>query len=96
VVEVELEGAPLPVRRHPLPEEWGVPPADVDQRRAWAIRNIRAGEVRAHRGERVDWLAPALRRPLSGREALRRLDVQTRNENRLRLLQILERAAPSV
>jgi hypothetical protein len=90
-VEVESHTAlPLLRRSGPFPEEWGRPPAHVDERRAWMVRNIRAGEVRAHRGEHVPWLSPRLRRPLSGREALRRLDVRVRNENRLRLLRILE------
>jgi hypothetical protein len=87
---VELEGEPLPVRRYPFPEEWGLPPADADERRAWAIRNIRAGEVRAHCGEHVLWLSPKLRRPLSGAEALRRLQTRLDNDHRLRMLRILE------
>jgi hypothetical protein len=62
----------------------------VDERRAWIIRNIHAGEARARRGEHIPWLAPAASRPLSGREALRRLEVRVRNENRLRLLRVLE------
>jgi hypothetical protein len=88
-VEVELEGGPLPVRKHPFPAEWG-PPPPVEQRGAWIIGNIRAGEVRAHRGEQVDWLAPQLRRNLSGREALRRVRVRVANEHRLRMLRLLE------
>jgi hypothetical protein len=80
---------PLTPRSSPFPEEWGTPPLDVDQRWAWAIRNIRAGEVRAHRGEHVPWLSLQLRRPLSGREALRRLQTRLDNENRLRLLEVL-------
>jgi hypothetical protein len=89
-MEVELQGGPLPVRRHPFPDEWGIPPADVDQRRGWAIRNIRAGEVRARRGEHIPWLSPAATRPLSGREALRRVQIRLDNEHRLRMLRILE------
>jgi hypothetical protein len=88
-VESHIALALMP-RSSPFPEEWGTPPAGVDERRAWIIRNIRAGEVRAHRGGHVPWLNPELRRPLSGREALRRLDVRVRNENRLRLLQVFE------
>jgi hypothetical protein len=89
-MEIELEGGPLPVRRHPFPEEWGTPPADVDQRRGWAIRNIREGEVRARRGEHVPWLSPEASRPLSGREALRRVQTRLDNEHRLRMLQLLD------
>jgi hypothetical protein len=92
---VDLEptwGAPAPPRR-PFPAEWGLVPP-LDERPAWIVRNIRAGEVRAHRGEYVGWLAPELRRNLSGSEALRRMETRTRNENRLRLLQVLEHTAP--
>jgi hypothetical protein len=89
-VEVELEGGPLPVRRHPFPEEWGIPPADEDEHRAWALRNIRAGEVRARRGEHVPWLPPEASRPLSGAEALRRVQTRIANENRMRLVEALQ------
>jgi hypothetical protein len=76
-MEVESHTAlPLMPRSSPFPEEWGTPPAGVDERRGWMIRNIGAGEVRARRGGHVPWLNPKLRRPLSGREALRRLDVR--------------------
>lgn len=89
-MEVESHTAlPLTPRSGPFPEG-GIPPADVDQRRAWAIRNIRAGEVRARRGEHIPWLSPAASRPLSGREALRRLQIRLDNEHRLRMLRLLE------
>jgi hypothetical protein len=89
-VEVESHTAlPLRPRSSPFPEEWGIPPPGVDERRAWMVRNIRAGEVRAHRGEHVPWLNPALRKPLSGREALRRVQTRLDNEHRLRRLEVL-------
>jgi hypothetical protein len=92
-VGIELETGPAAVRRYPFPQEWGMPPADVDERRAWAVRNIRAGEVRARRGERVPWLPAKASRPLSGREALRRVQTRLDNEHRLRMLRLLELAA---
>ena len=88
-MEVELEVGPLPVRSHPFPEEWGYPPVDVDQRRAWIARNIREGEVLARRGEHVPWLPAEASRPLSGREALRRVQTRIDNAHRLRMLEIL-------
>jgi hypothetical protein len=90
-MEVESHTAlPLMPRSSPFPEEWGIPPADVDQRRDWAIRNIREGEVRGRRGEHVPWLSPAASHPLSDREALRRVQPRLDNEHRLRMLRILE------
>jgi hypothetical protein len=95
-VEVESHTAlPLRPRSSPFPEEWGTPPADVDERRGWMIRNIRAGEVRARRGEHVHWLPAKASRPLSGREALRRLQTRMDNEHRLRMLRLLELEAHS-
>jgi hypothetical protein len=65
-MEVESHTAlPLMPRSSPFPEEWGTPPAGVDERRGWMIRNIRAGEVRARRGERVPWLPAKASCPLS-------------------------------
>jgi hypothetical protein len=90
-VEVESHTAlPLLPRSSPFPEEWGTPPRRVDERRAWAVRNIRAGEVRARRGERVPWLPAKASRPLSGREALRRMQTRLDNEHQLRMLRLLE------
>jgi hypothetical protein len=80
---------PMP-RSSPFPEEWGIPPRGDDRRRAWILQNIRAGEVRARRGEHVPWLPAKASRPLSGREALRRMQTRLDNEHRLRMLRLLE------
>jgi len=90
---VELDNGAAQVAPHPFPPEWG-PPPPMEKRRAWILRNVRAGQVRAHSGEHVGWLAPELRRNLSGREALRRIETQIRNENRLRLVEVLAKACP--
>lgn len=44
-----------------FPREWGPVPTDPRERRGWIIRNIRKGEERRARGERVDWLGPEQR-----------------------------------
>jgi hypothetical protein len=90
-VEVESHTAlpPMP-RLSPFREEWGTPPRGVDERRAWMVRNIRAGEVRARRGERIPGLPAKASRPLSGRDALRRMQTRLDNEHQLRMLRLLE------
>lgn len=89
-MQVDHTALPLMPRPSPFPEEWGTPPAGVDGRRAWMIRNIRTGEVRARRGEHVPWLPAKASRPLSGQETLRRMQTRLDNEHRLRMLRLLE------
>jgi hypothetical protein len=38
------------------PEEWGQPPRDRVELRAWILANIKKGEDRRERGETVKWL----------------------------------------
>jgi hypothetical protein len=45
--------------------------------------------VLARRGEHVPWLPAEASRPLSGREALRRVQTRIDNAHRLRMLEIL-------
>jgi hypothetical protein len=40
-----------------FPKEWGTPPQDAIERRAWIVENIIDGEERRTRGEHVPWLA---------------------------------------
>jgi hypothetical protein len=82
-VEVNHTALPLLSRSSPFPEEWGRPPAGVDERRAWMVRNIRTGE-------HIPWLPAKASHPLSGREALRRMQTRLDNEHRLRMLRLLE------
>ena len=44
-----------------FPAEWGRPPAEKEARRAWIVMNVRLGEQRRERGERVHWLAAETR-----------------------------------
>lgn len=49
-------------KRTRWPREWGDPPADPEERRRWAVANIRKGmETRRRTGERPAWLDPEAR-----------------------------------
>jgi hypothetical protein len=80
----ELEGGPLPVpvRFHPFPEEWGTPPAVVNDRRAWVVRNIRAAGASMSLGRRWRRHVPV------GRQALRRVQTRLNDKHRLRMVQV--------
>jgi hypothetical protein len=77
--------------RGTFPRHWGRPPDDLDERQEWMRRNIREGEERMNRGEKVEG-----QRPKTGRQALaslRRRSVSPEviyqiNRLRLRLLDL--------
>ena len=82
-------------RGWPFPAEWGMPvniPQEALESNEAASRFLAswaAGKIRQRR-------RAGSGRRLTGREALRQIEIRIRNENRLRLVEVLERAAPPV
>ncbi|HET7517757.1 MAG TPA: hypothetical protein VFN05_08705 [Actinomycetes bacterium] len=84
---LELEGGLLPLHFHPFPDEWGTPPADVNDRRAWVVGNIWAGEARAA-GASMSLAAAGGLRSAVGRQALGPGAARLNDEHRLRMVQV--------
>jgi hypothetical protein len=79
------------LRTSTFPEWWGRPPENVDERERWIHRNIREGEERMNRGERVEG-----QRVKTGRQARatleqRRTSPAFANAIRMRLIELRTR-----